>query len=121
MIDMQRLPRGSLFVRFDVFRDKPSDPFDKGLLSIDRTHLKRWLSVKGIDYKNYTKALDKENAIGSPNARIYMGKDTPIKTGQTRTVQLDLTHPRLLGLLNEAEVAAQNMVMRQIKLVGSAE
>jgi len=121
MVDMQRLPRGSLFIRFDVFRDKSSDPFDKGLVSIDRTHLKRWLSVKGVDYKGYTKVMDKEGALGSPNARIYMGKDTPIKTGQTRTLQLDLTHPRLLGLLNEAEIAAQTAALRQIYLVGSTE
>jgi hypothetical protein len=119
MVDMQRVPRGSIYIRFDVMRDKPSDAFDKGLLSIDRTHLKRWLSVKGIDYKTYTDAIDKMGALGSHNARIYMGKDTPVKTGQTRTLQLDLTHPRLLGLLNEAEVAAQNMVMRQLRSVSS--
>jgi hypothetical protein len=119
MVDTQRLPRGGIFVRFDVFRTKSSDPFDKGLVSIDRTHFKRWLSVRGIDYKGYTKIMDNEGALGSPNARLYMGKDTPIKTGQTRTLQLDLTHPRLLGLLNEAEVAAQNIAMRQIQLVGS--
>ena len=117
MVDMQRVPRGSIFVRFDVFRDKPSDPFDRGILSIDRTHLKRWLSVKGVDYKGYTDTLNNDNAIGNGNARIYMGKDTPVKTGQTRTLQLDLTHPRLIGLLNEADVAAQNIIMQQLKLV----
>ena len=121
MVDMQRLPRGSLFIRFDVFRDKPSSPFDRGILSIDRTHLKRWLSVKGIDYNGYIKILSRDNAIGSTNARIYMGKDTPIKTGQTRTVQFDLTHPRLLGLLNEAEVAAQNLVLQKVSSIGGSK
>lgn len=112
MVDTQRLPRSNISVRFDVYRDKSSDPFDRGTVHIDRSHLRRWISTKGIDFKGFTKELDAAGALSSTNMRVYMGKDTPVKTGQIRTFQLDLNHPRLVVLLNEAEVAAQDFVLR---------
>ena len=121
MVDAARLPRGNISIRFDVYRDKAADPFNRGTIHIDRSQLRRWIATKGVDFKGFSGELESQNVILSTNARVYMGKDTPTKTGQIRTYQLDLGHPRLSGMLNEAEVAAQEYIMRKVSSISGTE
>ena len=71
------------------------DPFDKGTMMIDRTHFRKWLSVRGADYKSLKEELVLENAIATPKSeKASMGKDTPVKLAQTYVMGLNLIHPR---------------------------
>ena len=118
MVDTARMPRADIRVRFDVYRNKPSDMFDKGVVLVDRTFLRRWLSSNGVDYRTFIQQMEDESAIATPKSqKAYLGKDTPVKLGQTYVVGLNLSHPRLVGILDAAEAAAEDLVLGQIKAV----
>jgi hypothetical protein len=118
MVDMSRMPRADIRVRFDVYRKNPSDMFDRGILLIDRTFLRRWLSGQGVDYKTFMQTIDDESALATPKSqKAYLGKDTPAKLGQSYVIGINLSHPRLVGILDAAETAAEDLVIGQIKAV----
>ena len=117
-IDHNRLPRGEIRVRFDVFRKDSSAPFDKGTIMIDRTHFRKWLSMRVADYKAFTQELLGENVIATPKSqKFYLGKDTPIKLGQSYVIGVNLNHPRLQGILDEADTAAEDLVYGNLGLI----
>jgi len=116
--DRSRSPRGEIRVRFDVYRTKHSSPFDKGMLTVDRGHFRKWLSMRGGDYKSVLTDFDMENINVTPKSnRSNLGKDTPIKTGMLYVMSLDLTHPRLIGMLNEADEAMERAAELQLKII----
>lgn len=116
--DYSRMPRGDIRVRLDVFRKSAADPFDKGTMMIDRTHFRKWLSVRGADYKSFKQELTVENAIATPKSeKASLGKDTPVKLAQSYVIGFNLTHPRFQSLLENADVAADDMAYGQLQLV----
>jgi len=52
-MDYNRVPRGEVRVRFDFYRKSSSDPVANGIVMLDRTHLRKWLSKRGADYKSF--------------------------------------------------------------------
>ena len=117
-VDHTRLPRGEIRVRFDVFRKDSSAPFDKGTIMIDRTHFRKWLSMRGADYKSFTQELLGENVLATPKSqKFYLGKDTPIKLGQSYVIGVNLNHPRLQGILDDADTAAEDLVYGNLGLI----
>ena len=115
VVDFTRLPRADIRVRFDVFRKTPSDPFDKGTIMLDRTHFRKWLSMKGFDYKGFTQELSIENVVATPKSqKCYLGKDTPIKLGQSYVIGINLSHPRLQGILDEADIVAEDLAYGEL-------
>jgi len=116
--DFSRMPRGDIRVRLDVYRKSAADPFDIGTMMIDRTHFRKWLSVRGADYKTFKQELAEENAIATPKSeKASMGKDTPVKLAQTYVIGLNLTHPRFQNLLENADVAADDLAYGQLQVV----
>jgi hypothetical protein len=105
--DMQRIPRGELRIRFDMFRDTTAGGFPRGTLSLDRGHFRQWLSRRGADYKTFSDDMKKSGADVTPRSKkSYLGKDTPIKLGQVYVLCLNLNHDRLRGILDEVDQAA---------------
>jgi hypothetical protein len=116
--DFSRMPRGDIRVRLDVYRKSAADPFDIGTMMIDRTHFRKWLSVRGADYKTFKQELAEENAIATPKSeKASMGKDTPVKLAQTYVIGLNLTHPRFQNLLENADVAADDLAYGQLQVI----
>ena len=118
LVDFSRLPRGELRVRFELYRKTNGDIFSHGIVMLDRTHFRRWLSQRGADYKTFMTDLQDENAIASPKSnKAYLGKDSPIKLGQSYVIGVNLTHPRLQGILSDADQAIEDMAYGQLKKI----
>lgn len=118
MADLSRLPRGEIRVRFDIHKKTMSAPFDSGNLLLDRSHFRRWLSGKGYDYKTFMNDVAYAGAVNSAGSmRAYMGKDTGVKLAPVWVVSLKLAHPRLSGILNDADEALEKAAISKIRLV----
>lgn len=116
--DMSRCPRGELRARFDVYRVKHSEPFNRGQLTVDAKHFRKWLGIRGADYKTIVTDFNAENINVTPKSgRALLGKDTPIKVGQMYVLSIDLTHPRLVGILNDADDAMERIAQTKLKIV----
>lgn len=117
-IDYARVPRADIRVRFDVYRKSPMEPFNSGTLLLDRTHFRKWLSARGADYRAFVNELKVEDAVATPKSqKSFLGKDTPIKLGQSYVVGVNLCHPRLIGILDVAEAAAEDLTLGKMKVV----
>jgi hypothetical protein len=118
MVDFSRVPRGELRVRFEMYRKTNGDVFSHGTVMLDRTHFRRWLAQRGADYKTFMGELQDESVIATPKSnKAYLGKDSPIKLGQSYVIGVNLTHPRLQGILSDAEQAIEDMAYGQLKVV----
>ena len=117
-MDYNRVPRGEIRVRFDFYRKTVAEPVTRGTLIIDRTHLRRWLADRGADYKTFVGEFTTENIIATPKSqKAFLGKDTPVKLGQSYVIGVDLNHPRLTGMLSDADEAVENLAFGQLKAV----
>jgi len=113
--DMQRLPRGSICVRFDLHKKSVEDYYDHGTMMIDRIHFRKWLSARGADYKTFMQELTDEKVNATPKSqKAYLGKDTPIRLSQTYVIGVNLNHPRLQGILDKENKAADDLVYGQL-------
>jgi hypothetical protein len=62
--------------------------------------------------------MQDESVIASPKSnKAYLGKDSPIKLGQSYVIGVNLTHPRLQGILSDADQAIENMAYGQLKMI----
>jgi hypothetical protein len=105
-VDTTRLPRGDVRIRYDLFRKTHSDPFDKGVVLLDRAHFKRWLATNGADIRNVLQDLIATGVDATPAIKkAYLAKDTSIKLGQTYVIGINLKHPRLEGILTDKDDA----------------
>jgi hypothetical protein len=85
---------------------------------LDRKHFRIWLSTRGADYRSIINELDAERVNATPpSQKAYLGRDTPIKLPQTYVIGVNLNHPRLSGILNDAEEAMENLTLGQLALV----
>ena len=118
VVDFSRIPRGELRVRFEMYRRSNGDVFSRGVVFLDRTHFRRWLAQRGADYKTFMGELQEENVIATPKSnKAYLGKDSPIKLGQSYVIGVNLAHPRLQGILSDADQALEDMAYGQLKVV----
>ena len=118
MVDFSRVPRGELRVRFEMYRKTNGDVFSHGTVMLDRTHFRRWLAQRGADYKTFMGEMQDESVIATPKSnKAYLGKDSPIKLGQSYVIGVNLTHPRLQGILSDADQAIEDMAYGQLKVV----
>ena len=116
--DFSRLPRGEIRVRYDVYRAGDGSLFDRGTVMLDRTHFRKWLAARGGDYKSMTADLELNNADASPrSSKAYLGKHTPIKLGQSYVLGINLSHPRMQGILDAADQALEDLAYGQVKAV----
>lgn len=118
LVDFSRVPRGELRVRFELYRKSNGDVFSHGVVMLDRTHFRRWLAQRGADYKTFMGELQDESVVATPKSnKAYLGKDSPIKLGQSYVIGVNLTHPRLQGILSDADHALEDMAYGQLKVV----
>jgi hypothetical protein len=118
MVDFSRVPRGELRVRFEMYRKTNGDVFSHGTVMLDRTHFRRWLAQRGADYKTFMGEMQDESVIATPKSnKAYLGKDSPIKLGQSYVIGVNLTHPRLQGILSDADQAIEDMAYGQLKMI----
>jgi hypothetical protein len=118
MVDFSRVPRGELRVRFEMYRKTNGDVFSHGTVMLDRTHFRRWLAQRGADYKTFMGEMQDESVIATPKSnKAYLGKDSPIKLGQSYVIGVNLTHPRLQGILSDADQAVEDMAYGQLRVV----
>ena len=117
-VDMTRMPRDDIRVRFDIMRPTSGSRFTHGVLLIHRTHFRKWLATSGRDYKTFVGDMTTQGVIASPKSnKAYLGKDTSAKLGQVTVIGFNLTHPRLEGILNDADQAVEDQAIRKLKLV----
>jgi hypothetical protein len=115
-MDYSRLPRSGIIVRFDLYRKTAGDYFDHGTVMFDRVHFRRWLSSRGADYKTFMQELTDENVIATPKSqKAYLGKDSPIKLGQSYIIAINLNHPRLQGILDKENQNTDDIMLGQLK------
>jgi hypothetical protein len=118
LVDFSRVPRGELRVRFEMHRRTNGDVFTNGTVMLDRTHFRRWLALRGADYKTFMGEMQDESVIATPKSqKAYLGKDSPIKLGQSYVIGVKLTHPRLQGILSDADQAIEDIAYGQLKMV----
>jgi hypothetical protein len=118
VIDFNRIPRGELRVRFDLYRKASAESFSHGTVLLDRAHFRRWLAQRGADYKTFIGELTDESAMSTPKSqKAYLGKDSAIKLGQTYVIGVNLNHPRLQGILSDADQAIEDLGYGQLKSV----
>ncbi len=116
--DMSRCPRGELHARFDVYRSKHDEPFSRGVLFLDAGHFRKWLSMRGVDYRSLVADFDFERINVTPKSgRASLGKDTPIKIGTMYVLGVDLTHPRLSSILNDADEAMERVAATKLQVI----
>tara|TARA_Y100000593_G_scaffold18913_2_gene37686 strand:+ start:7034 stop:9871 length:2838 start_codon:yes stop_codon:yes gene_type:complete len=117
-VDLSRMPRADIRVRFDIHRNSEVEEFDKGTIMLDRTHFRKWLSIRGADYKSFTHELVEENVMATPKSqKFYLGKDTPVKLGQSYVIGINLNHPRLMGILDAVETDVNDLSFGKVKLM----
>ena len=115
-MDFARLPRSSIHVRFDLYRKTVGDHFDRGVVMLDRTHFRKWMASRGADYKTFVQELTEESVIATPKSqKAYLGKDSPIKLGQTYVIGVNLNHPRLQGILDKESQNVDDLAFGQLK------
>jgi hypothetical protein len=118
MVDFSRVPRGELRIRFELHRKTSGDVFSHGVVLLDRAHFRRWLSQRGSDYKTFINDLQAESVLATPKSnKAYLGKDSPIKLGQSYIIGVNLNHPRLQGILSDADQALEDLAYGQMKVV----
>jgi hypothetical protein len=117
-VDMQRLPRGEVRARFDCHRKDHSSQFDHGTVMVDRTHFRKWLAMKGVDYRGFIREMTSAQIVVTPKSnKASLGKDSPIKLPQSYVIALNLSHPRLKGILEDEDMAIDNTLLGQLKVV----
>jgi hypothetical protein len=115
-VDFSRLPRSSIHVRFDLYRKTVGDHFDRGVVMLDRTHFRKWMASRGADYKTFIQELTEESVIATPKSqKAYLGKDSPIKLGQTYVIGVNLNHPRLQGILDKESQNVDDLAFGQLR------
>jgi hypothetical protein len=117
-VDFSRVPRSSIHVRFDLYRKTVGDHFDRGVVMLDRTHFRKWMASRGADYKTFIQELTDESVIATPKSqKAYLGKDSPIKLGQTYVVGVNLNHPRLQGILDKESQNVDDLAFGQLRAI----
>jgi len=116
--DYTRIPRSGIRIRVDVYRNTSGGNFTHGTIMVDKMHFKQWITANRGDFNQITKDFEKEGVDATPKSGKYsMGKDTPVKIGQTYVFGVSLGHDRLQGILNDADDNVDNMAFGQLQVV----
>lgn len=117
-MDYNRIPRGEIRIRYDVYRTSTTDQYDRGTMLVDRTHFRKWLALRGGDYKSMVNDIETQNADATPkSSKSCLGRDTPIKLGQAYVLGINLSHKRMRGVLDTADQVAEDLAYGQMKSV----
>jgi hypothetical protein len=116
--DYNHLPRSELRVRFDLYRKDSTSKLDRGTIMLDKVYFRKWLASKGVDFKVFLQEINDQQINATPaSGKSSLGRDSPIKLPQTYVVGVNLNHPRLQGILEDADEAVDNLTYGQLKVV----
>ena len=106
-------------IRYDFYRKNFTDPYHGGTVLIERTAIRKWLSRRGIDFKGFMREFEEEGIVATPKSqKAYFGKDIGLKIPQCYVVGVNLNHPRLQGILDDAaSQPIENLTHGQLKVV----
>jgi hypothetical protein len=118
MRDNNRPYIADILVRYDLYRKSYDGSFDSGTVLVERTKLRKWLSQRGYDYKQFVQEFEAEGILATPKSqKAYFGKDVGIKIPQCYVVGINLNHPRLQGILDDADQSVNDLTHGQLKVV----
>lgn len=118
MRDNNRPYIADILVRYDLFRKTFDGRFESGTVLLERTKLRKWLSQRGYDYKQFVGEFEAEGILATPKSqKAYFGKDVGIKIPQCYVIGINLNHPRLQGVLDDADQSVDNLTQGQLKVV----
>lgn len=116
IMDFARVPRGSIHVRIDVYRKNVAQMFDSGTVMLSSTHFRKWLSSKGGDWHSLVSSLNTENANATPKSKKFsLGKHTPIQLPQSYVLGINLSHPRMQALLDQADEELSDLTLGSLQ------
>ena len=108
LVDYSRLPRNSVRVRIDGYRTKGSADITKATMMLDRSHFRRWYASKGQNPRELAAELVAQGADATPpSQKASLGKNTSISMPQMYVIGIDLTHPRMAGVLDDVVEASK--------------
>jgi hypothetical protein len=117
---LSRMPREEVRVRYDIHRKDATSQFDHGSVTIDRTHFRKWLVAKQANYRDLLSKFREDNIHIPVNAdKAYLGRGTDIKMAQSYVIRLNLSHPRLRGIFDDAGSAFESELFRQLSVIRS--
>jgi len=117
-MDMHNANRTELRVRFDLYRDSPSEQFTKGTVLIDRTYLRMWMAKENSDYKLMMQDIERDGINATPRSgKASLGKDTHVKLPQVYVLGVNLNHPRLRSILDNLDQAYEDMTLGKMSIV----
>lgn len=117
--DPMKLPRAEVRVRFDLYRKTMSSKNDRGILLVDRAHLRKWMASRGGDWKKFSDTLVSDNIDATPSSKkAILGRGIPeLRLPQTYVVGINLAHDRLSTLLENEDARPESMTLGQLRSV----
>jgi hypothetical protein len=94
----------SIKIRIDTYRLAPGKPIQRAVMLLDRGPFRKWLAAKGANPREFTQQLKQLGADATPQSgKSSLGKQTVIALPQSYVIGIDLTHPRMVGVLDDLE------------------
>lgn len=104
VVDTNRMPRGEVHIRYDLYRPNQGAALNNGSITLDRRHFKKWLATRGGDYRSLVADMTREGINITPQSeKGYLGRGTSIKLGQQYVLSINVNHPRLIGILTNED------------------
>lgn len=108
--------RNGVLIRFELYKPTSTKPPNSGIVMFDKAHFRKWLTTKGGDYREFVADMISLNVMAyEEGRRSYLSKHTKVRTGQVRTLGLNLDTPPLQFLIENREAEAE------LKLASVAE
>jgi hypothetical protein len=119
MRDNNRPYVDEVVIRYDFYRKTFNDIYHGGTVLVERTALRRWLARRGVDFKGFMREFEDEGIVATPKSqKAYFGKDIGLKIPQCYVIGVNLNHPRLQGILDDAaSQPVENLTHGQLKAV----
>lgn len=104
IIPADRIPRGEIHVRYNLFRQQASNTttFNTGYVQINRKHLKDWLLDRNHDWNVFRSGLGAA-FLKNKSTKAYLAKDSGIRLPQSNVITVDLAHSEMQGVLTDAD------------------
>lgn len=100
----QLLPRGPIRIRIDGLRKTGSQKLVGGTMLLERTHFRQWFAKHGGNPRDLTSQIANDGADRTPpSKKASLGKNSPLSPPQCYVIGVDLTHPRLVSILEGIE------------------
>jgi hypothetical protein len=104
-----------IHIRFELYKPDNQSAPDSGILMLDKSHFRKWLTSKSGDYREFISDMDSMGIMAyEEGKRQYLAKHTEIRTGQTRTIGLDMNNTQLQFLIENKEQEPELSVVSSV-------